>query len=179
MIRLLSCRNEATANSEEAERLETRRVQYALHSNHELTLGQMRFQAMAAFLVAAGFISANMSRHGAAAALIALGLGLLILDLRNRALAWSIRARCVSIAEEVGFDCRIEDPGFRGISHTTVFDLAYGGVIGYASSLFLPWHGSLALGMNIVLASVGGLIVVVVAAHFSVSLREKCGLCFK
>ena len=144
---------------------DTLRAQYTAAAAHEVALGQMRFQAMAIFLTAAVLIADHLTtqRHGEAALLVALGLGMLMLDLRNRTLVWDARKHRKAFKEQLGcadIQQAARDTGrFRVITHTTVFDLFYGGVLGYAIALFLPrstWliESACAVGVGVALVAV-------------------------
>jgi hypothetical protein len=134
----------------ETDRRETLRVQYAAVAARDIALGQWRFQAMLIFITAVALIADHVKtqQHELAVILIVLGLGMWILDLRNRALVWDLRDDLRSI--ESGLEGKSPDDQkeadkfrlvdaykFRLVSHTTVFDFSYGVVFWYGLSLFL------------------------------------------
>jgi uncharacterized membrane protein YdbT with pleckstrin-like domain len=164
------------------------KVKYDALVSHELALGQMRFQAMAIFLTATVLIVEYVGGQvrGKASLLLALSLGMLILDLRSRALAWKARAERQAIEQQPdsgGSSATAETDekwgkNFRFISHTTVFDLSYGGVLGYAISLFLPtcWktvHHS-TWPIEVVFAFVFGIALVGTAHLCAGYVKEHC-----
>ena len=121
-------------------------AKYSALASRELMFGQMRFQAMGFFLAATLLIATHVSaqRHGIAVLLAALSVGMLIIDLKNRASAWKARDSRQDIESETERAKKpVKEDRFRLVTHTTVFDFVYGGVFGYAISLLLPtwgWH---------------------------------------
>jgi hypothetical protein len=154
----------------------------------------MRFQAMVIFLTAVALIIDHGTKQrpglGVATLLIALAVGMLILDLRNRALVWESRCERKKIRRDLETNTGKtkskpspdleRTPGrtrkwkwewklwkwewkWKLVSHTTVFDSSYGGVLGYAVSLYCHNSNWPIVG---VFAFVGGAVVIGVA-HLS------------
>ena len=163
------------ATQTENDRRETLRVQYAAVAARDIALGQWRFQAMVIFLAAAVLIAehAAFSARALGSLLIVLSFGMLILDLRNRELVRQADTRRTALEEELGVEPLIVDRQraenasveWRFKSHTTVFDFAYGFVLGYGIAIFLPascrtvrhgtWliEGAIAFAVGVVLVS--------------------------
>ena len=161
----------------ETDRRETLRVQYAAVTARDIALGQWRFQAMVIFLTAVALIAdhVKMQRRELASILIVLALGMLILDLRNRALVWTLRDDHQAIKdclEGTVPEIRNTRTKFKLVSHTTVFDFSYGSVFGYALSLLLTKSGWPIQGVFAVLT---GAVLVFVANRCRLLIQRRFG----